>query len=322
VWRAAVTGEPYPVRALICMAANPLVTYADTQLVYQALVSLDLLVVLEYYRTPTAQLADYVLPIAGAFERPLIQAHGGIANFCYGGAAAVAPYYERRTDYDVFRGLGLRLGQQEHWPDESLGEAIERTLATAGVTWERWADQGMYCGDARYHKQEFCGFATTTGKLELANEYLDALGGGRLPVPVVVPDETAYPYTMITGARMQPYWASSYFNNPRFRAMHPDPTVEMSRATLDAAGLAEGQWVEVRTARGSARFKAQFADIVDGVVSVEYGWWYPEEQQGEPHLSGMWRSNVNILTNANIEGCEPLIGTWTYNGIPCALAPA
>jgi anaerobic selenocysteine-containing dehydrogenase len=349
VWRAALTGRPYPVRALICMAANPLVTYADARLVYEALSSLDLLVVLEYYLTPTAQLADYVLPSAGAFERPLIQAHGGVANFCYGGAAALAPYHERRVDYDFFRGLGIRLGQAEHWPDATLEQAIRRTLEPAGVTWQQWIDRGIYCGPAVYHKQEFeegtegtggtakettketvpfChrhpkgrGFATTTGKLELANEYLDTLGGGRLPVPVPVPSDAAWPFTMITGARMQPYWASSYFNNPRFRTMHPEPTVQMSATTLEAAGLAEGQWVEVATARGAARFKAEVAEIIDGVVSVEYGWWYPEEEQGEPHLSGVWRSNVNLLTNADIETCEPLIGTWTYNAIPCTLKP-
>jgi anaerobic selenocysteine-containing dehydrogenase len=355
VWRAVTTGKPYPVRALICMAANPLVTYADTRLVHQALQALDLLVVLEYYLTPTAQLADYVLPSAGAFERPLIQAHGGIANFCYGGAAALHPYHERRTDYEFFRGLGIRLGQEKHWPDATLKQAIERTLAAAGVDWEDWVDRGIYYGAADYHKQEAPapassgdapvpppprdapaplsapasasapsgphGFSTTTGKLELANEYLSALGGGRLPKPVPLPRDPAHPYTMITGARMQPYWASSYFNNPRFRATHPDPTAQMSRSTLDAAGLQEGQWVEVASARGAARFKAQAADMVDGVVSVEYGWWYPEEQQGEPHLSGAWRSNVNLLTNADIETCEPLIGTWTYNGIPCSLRP-
>jgi anaerobic selenocysteine-containing dehydrogenase len=356
VWRAVITGEPYPVRALICMAANPLVTYADTQLVRQALMALDLLVVLEYYLTPTAQLADYVLPSAGAFERPLIQAHGGIANFCYGGAAALQPYYERRTDYEFFRELGIRLGQKEHWPDATLKQAIERTLAPAGIDWNCWTERGIYYGSVDYHKHEADGspsfasdeplpsasssvplslspttsssssfaprgFATTTGKLELANEYLDTLGGGRLPEPVPLLHDSSYPYMMITGARTQPYWASSYFNNAHFRAMHPDPTAQMSQATLDAAGLREGQWVEVSSERGSARFKAQIADIKDGVVSVEYGWWYPEEQQGEPHLSGIWRSNANLLTNADIEACEPLIGTWTYNGIPCSLRP-
>jgi anaerobic selenocysteine-containing dehydrogenase len=120
---------------------------------------------------------------------------------------------------------------------------------------------------------------------------------------------------------MQPYWASSYFNNPDFRKRHPQPTAQMSAATLEAVGISAGQWVTVATANGEARFVAQEAAIVDGVVSVEYGWWYPEEEQGEPHLSGIWRSNANLLTSANIENCEPLIGTWNYNNIPCSVDP-
>ncbi|MBQ3300689.1 MAG: molybdopterin-dependent oxidoreductase, partial [Eggerthellaceae bacterium] len=122
VLHAMETGEPYPVRALIVNATNPLVTYADTIRVYAALKELDLLVVLDYYVTPTAALADYVLPAAGAIERPIFQIHGGVANMGYGGPAAVEPYYERKTDYDIFRALGQRLGQGEQWPDGSLAE--------------------------------------------------------------------------------------------------------------------------------------------------------------------------------------------------------
>ena len=97
VLRAMETGEPYPVRALVVNATNPLLTYADTHRVFDALMGLDLLVVLEYYLTPTASIADYVLPIAGAIERPILQVHGGVANIGYGGPAAVEPYHERRT---------------------------------------------------------------------------------------------------------------------------------------------------------------------------------------------------------------------------------
>lgn len=334
VWRAALTGDPYRVSALICMGANPLITYADTHLVYEALKALDLLVVLEYYLTPTAQLADYVLPSAGAFERPLFQAHGGVSNFCYGGGAAVKPYYERRPDYEFFRELGLRVGQAEFWPEATLDEAIQAALAPAGMSWEAWVEQGIYYDHPVFNKQEQLneqgepqGFATTTGKLELASEFLVSLGSTRLPEPVLLfwqteEDEGAVgnpPLTLVTGARMQPYWASSYFNNPSFRKRHPDPTVEMSENTLKQLGIEDGQWVEVATDKGSAQFRAQAADIIDGVVSCEYGWWYPEEQQGEPHLSGMWRTNVNCLTSADIEVCEPLIGSWTYNGIPCTV---
>ena len=83
------TGEPYPVRALIVNATNPLLTYADTHRVFNALMGLDLIVVIDYYLTPTASIADFVLPCAGAIERPLFQQHGGVANIAYGGPAAV-----------------------------------------------------------------------------------------------------------------------------------------------------------------------------------------------------------------------------------------
>jgi anaerobic selenocysteine-containing dehydrogenase len=340
VWRAMATGEPYRVGALICMAANPLVTYADTRLVHRALHELSLLVVLEHYLTPTAQLADYVLPSAGAFERPLFQAHGGVSNFCYGGAAAVAPYHERRCDYEFFRELGCRLGQAPHWPHETLEAAIQETLAPTGMSWKAWSERGIYYGMPTFAKHELPalgrsgdkptpqGFATTTGKIELASAFLEGLGSPRLPEPVhaaVARSQfdggPAGAYTLITGARTQPYWASSYFNNARFREMHPHPTAQMSAVTLQAAGLVEGQWVEVATSRGHARFVARESSLVDGVVSCEYGWWYPEEAQGEPHLSGLWRSNVNCLTSADIDSCEPLLGSWAYNGLPCTLRP-
>ena len=53
-------------------------------------------------------------------------------------------------------------------------------------------------------------------------------------------------------------------------------------------------------------------------MSAEYGWWFPEELEGFPNFSGLFKSNINLLTRGFVEGKqEPLIGTWIYNGIPC-----
>ena len=131
VWKAMLEGQPYPIRALVVMGSNPLLTQADSRLVYRALKSLDLLVALEYFKTPTAMLADYVLPAAGGLERPLFQTHAGIGNIAYGGDRAVSPYYERQTDYDFWRELGCRLDQAEHWPWAGLREAFAAILAPA-----------------------------------------------------------------------------------------------------------------------------------------------------------------------------------------------
>ncbi|NTU89130.1 MAG: molybdopterin-dependent oxidoreductase [Actinobacteria bacterium] len=334
VWKAMLTGEPYPVRALIVMATNPLLTYADTHLVYEALQSLDLLVVLEYYRTPTAQLADYILPSAGALERPLFQAHGGVANMGYGGPRAVEPYYERRTDYEFWRELGIRMGQGEYWPDATLEEAFARTLEPAGVSWEWFCETGLYYQPADFGKHaqinpatgEPFGFATTTGKVELVSEFLPTIGGERLPVPKQRAEALSRkslskgePLTLITGARMQPYYASCYFHNKNFRKSHPKPLAEMSVTTAASLGFNEGDAITVATDKGEARYFVATTEMKDGLVGVEYGWWYPEEEEGTPELNGIWRSNANLLTDCDIASGEEMIGTWTYNGIPCVV---
>ena len=336
VLHAMETGEPYPVRALIVNATNPLITYADTHRVFKAFMGLDLIVVLDYYLTPTASIADYVLPIAGAIERPIFQVHGGVANNGYGGPAAVTPYYERRTDYEVFRELGIRLGQEQAWPEETLEEAFAAQLAPTGMDWETYCRFGLYYQPPAYQKHLALGeggkprgFATTTGKIELASEFLPQVGGTRLPHPaghvsLCSPELIARAEAkggahlrMITGSRKQPYNASMYFNNPAFREKSPVPVAEMSEATARRLGFEPGQVVELSTDKGSARFVLATASMRDDLVNVDYGWWHPEWTPGAPEFGGMWESNVNCLTSCEL--AEPMIGTWSYNDIDCVI---
>ncbi len=328
VMKAMLEGDPYPVRAMFVMGSNPLLTQADTTRMHAALSSLDLLVALEYTMTSTALLADYVLPVAGGLERPLFQTHGGTANIAYGGDAAVAPYYERKTDYYFFRELGLRLGQAEYWPHETLTDALAEILEPAGMSWEEYRASGLYHVHAGYAKHECIdartgrekGFATPSGKIELSSSLLAELGADPMPVPAPVASPTAeFPLILITGARKQPYYASSYHQMPSLVKRHPVPHAEMSRETAKRLGIEEGAEVEVSTVQGRARFIAKITDMAPGVVSVEYGWWYPSESACEPSLRGAWPSNANVLTSCDIDSSDPLIGTWHYNGMPCTV---
>jgi anaerobic selenocysteine-containing dehydrogenase len=326
VWRAMLTGKPYPVRALVVMGSNPLLTQADTRLIYKALKSLDLLVALEYFQTPTAMLADYILPAAGGLERTLFQTHAGIANIAYGGAAAVEPYYERRPDYFFWRELGLRLGQVDSWPWETLQQALVAALAPAGVSWDEFCAGGLYYQPSPYQKHEQAdpvtgrkaGFTTQSGKIELCPEILDSLGAPSLPVPYppALGSQT-FPFVLITGARKQPFYASSYRQIDTLRAAHPEPWAEMSADTASRLGVCDGSPVIVETERGRARFVVKTAAMRPDVISVEYGWWYPERPACDPDLGGAWISNANLLTHADFEDCDHLIGTWVYNGLPC-----
>jgi hypothetical protein len=61
--------------------------------------------------------------------------------------------------------------------------------------------------------------------------------------------------------------------------------------------------------------------MCSGVVSVEYGWWFPGEGTERNELDSIWISNANVLTNAEFENCDPLLGQWSYNGLPCRVYP-
>ena len=337
VLRAMETGDPYRVSALIVNATNPLLTYADTNRTFKALMGLELIVVLDYYITPTGALADYILPCAGAIERPIFQIHGGVANTGYGGPAAVEPYYERKTDYDIFRALGKRLGQGEHWPDETLADAFAAQLAPTGWSWDDYCVFGLYHIPPEPEKHlkldadgKPCGFATATGKVELASELLPKIGGQRLPEqggpmrlcsPSLVERLEAqggYHVAMLTGSRKQPYNASMYLDNPSFRASSPHPVVEASAAMAAKLGLQPGDVVKLTTDQGEARFTFAIAKMRDDIINVDYGWWHPENGIPQaPDFGGIWESNVNTLTSCAMQ--EPLIGTWAYNAIDCMI---
>jgi anaerobic selenocysteine-containing dehydrogenase len=330
VWRAMLTGEPYPVRALVIMGSNPLLTQADAHLIYRALKSLDLLVALEYFKTPSAMLADYILPVAGGLERPLFQTHAGIGNIAYGGDQAVEPYYERQSDFFFWKELGSRLGQADRWPWRTFHEALAATLAPTGLTWEQFCESGLYYQPSPYQKHERLdpvtkqktGFSTPSRKIELYSDLLASLGYAPLPTPQLpFKQDPDFPLQLMVGARKQPFYASSFRQVASLRSAHPEPWAEMSADTAAKLGLKEGCPIIVETERGQARFILKVAAMVDSVISVEYGWWYPELPACEPDLGGVWISNANLLTSADIETSDPLVGTWTYNGIPCRVLP-
>ncbi len=108
-WRAMLTGKPYPVRAMITIAGNPMINVANTKLVYKALKSLDLYVVHDYWMTPSAELADYVTPAADWLERPTVFTSWDTGTSIIMAEAAmpakVEGQWDRINDYDFFPGL-------------------------------------------------------------------------------------------------------------------------------------------------------------------------------------------------------------------------
>jgi anaerobic selenocysteine-containing dehydrogenase len=326
VYRAVLTGKPYPVRAMFSVCSNPMITQANVKLVYKALKALDLYFVMDFWMTPSAELADYVLPIAAWFERP-VEGGTGPPVFAAAIPARVEGQYDRRTDYDVFRGLGIRLGQEEYWPWETLEEAYNYRLAPMGI---KVGDPSIMQirPDQAYTEEQF---GTPTGKFELYSTIFEQLGYDPLPYyeeppesPISNPElAKEYPFILITGGRHNPFYHSEHRQIDSLRKQHPEPLVQIHPQTAAELEIQDGDWVWIETLRGRVRQKCRIFDGMDPrVVHAQHGWWFPELPGEEPWLHGVWESNINVVTDDDPEHCEKTAGCWPLRSGLCKIYKA
>jgi len=327
---AVVNRNPYPVTAAITWGSNPLLWGPNVTRLYEALVSpnLELSVVQEYWMTPSAQLADYVLPAASWLERPMCATQEDFTDVVWGGERAVAPLGERKDDYTFFRDLALATGQDKSdWPWETLEDVIAYRLKPLGITYEEFARTGYVLGAREYKKYEKAGFATASGKLELASTVLEKLGGDPLPgyeeppeSPVSTPDVAKeYPLILNTGGRFMPMFHSEHRQlGIGMRERHPDPLLTIHPDTARNLGIEEGDWVWIETRRGRIKQRASLnPGILPDVVNAEASWWFPEQPGEVPSLFGVFQSNANVLTPDGDEFCDPLTGGWPSRALLC-----
>jgi len=332
IYHSILESKPYEVKALLTVGANPMLTMADTTLVYKAMKKVQLSVVMDIFMTPTTVLADYVLPGTAWMENPSIQWIEKTEAIL--GADRILPKYvagkyDRWDVYDVFRGLGMRLGQDQYWPWESSEEVLDYRLERLNVTWEEfrkrpWATP-IGIKEKSYEKG---GFVTPTGKVELYSTIYEKLGLDPLPSyeeppesPISTPKLTKdYPYILITGSRVREYVHSQFHQIKNCRDRHPDPLVEIHPETASKLGIHEGDWVRIETRRGSIRQRCKlFSNMHPGIVNAEYGFWYPEKPGEEPSLFGVWESNANVLTSMAREDCDSACGNWYLSAMLCKI---
>ncbi|MEM2455204.1 MAG: molybdopterin-dependent oxidoreductase [Candidatus Bathyarchaeia archaeon] len=349
IWRAILTGKPYPIKALITFGSNPVMWAPNTKLVYKALKSLnlELHVVLEHWMTPTADLADYVLPVASkSLEVPYLSTFEDLTEAFWVGENAVEPLGERHSDYDFWRGLAERLGLSELFPWKNAKELIEYRLASVGLSFDEavelglivsstpgympWEDKVYAQIDPKTGKPR--GFATVSGRAEIWSTILEELGYDPLPQyeepyesPLRTPElAKEYPLILTTGGRFRPMFHSENRHwGIGFREQYPWPICDIHHETARELGISNGDWVWIETRRGRILQRARVGPHQHPrVVNVESSWWYPELPSEEPWLHGAFISNANVLTEDDPDTCDEKLGSWYLRAYLCKVYKA
>ncbi|MBN2094947.1 MAG: molybdopterin-dependent oxidoreductase [Candidatus Aenigmarchaeota archaeon] len=319
---AIKSGNPYPIKAFLVFGNNTLATYANSKEVYNALMGLDFLVVADLYMTPTAELADIVLPAATWLEVD------HVLGVPFGSAKAIlaqqkiVEMHECRQDeqilIDLAKLLGLPLGRL------SLETIHDHVLSPFCMNFKRLKELGHLSFTSKYRKYEPSGFNTPSGKVELYSSQLKREGFSPLPNYVEPPESPIsrpdlmkeYPLILTTGGRILEFFHSEGRQIPSLRKHHPDPVAQVNPETAKKYGVVDGSWIFIETLRGRIKQRARLTeDICPEVVHVEHGWWFPEEKTPS---HGIWRSNANVLTNNN-PPYDPAIGTYQLRGLLCRI---
>jgi len=317
--RAIMGEDPYPIHVAYIQGANPLLSYPNAQEVYKALQKLDFLVVADMFMTPTAALADIVLPTASYLEFDSIAAP---ASYPIAQAQQkVAEIGECWSDLKIINQLANKLGLGKYfWDNEE--QCLDDILQPAGLTFEEFRKAGAISGSKQFQNYEQNGFATPSGKVELYSSQLEQWGFDPLPIYYEPPEapysapELAKEYPLILTSCKSVYFRhSSGHQVASLRGSYPEPVINIHPETASKLGIKGDDWVYIETKRGRIRQKANLTTIVDPrVVVADYGWWFPEK--GVSNLYGWVESNVNILTDDKPPYSRE-IGSANLRGILC-----
>ena len=322
LFKAMRTGDPYRIRALLLFGNNPLTTVANAREVYESLLKLDLLVVTDMFMTPTAALADYVLPAAfwpesnQIMEMPLVAGNAVMAQ------QKVVDVGECRQCEDIMIDLARRLNLPG--AEDSLEDILNYRLEPLGVTFQELKSKSVIYPPHEYYKFKKKGFRTLSKKVELYCKFLERLGYDPLPTFKEPPESPCsqpelaqkFPYVLTTGSRRREFFHSEHRQIESLRKRRPHPIAEIHPDTAARHGIAAGDWIYVSSPRGKIRMKAEVTeDIRKGVVNIDHGWWFPEREGPD---FGVWESNANLLTS-NAPPYDPAFGSYQLRGLLCSV---
>jgi thiosulfate reductase/polysulfide reductase chain A len=320
------------VRAMWCVANNLIVAEMDSRRIWEIMKhKLDFVFVSELFMTPTAELADIVLPAAFYPECDLlVAAFGHPSSYVTAARRIVEPLGECKDDREVAIEIAKRMCNDVS-PWETVQDYLNWRLKYQGVTYdELCAKPGARLTFPRKYKRYKEGspaFNTPSGKVELRSSIFAEMGVDPLPVyqePPESPFSTPKLFVefplIYTHYRLHNFMHSEGRQIGRQRRLTPEPYLEISPEAACRFRVVDGDWVRLETPGSAGRDSVKFrARLVPGmhpdVVAGPHAWWFPEEPTPD---HGCFESNINTLLTLD-PPYDPVVGVPQCRAVLCRI---
>jgi anaerobic selenocysteine-containing dehydrogenase len=334
VYHAILTGEPYPIKAMVLFGTDPLLGHGDPLRGKAALETLDFYVHIDSTINPSAAFADVILPSATCWEReallPSFEMAEDTLNWAQLRPAVVKPVHESRSDTEIIFDLAKRLNLSATFFDADIDAAWNYQLEPSGLSVRHLRENPVGVrSTARTRHQKHAeinttgqtrGFDTPTRKIEIYSAtFADA---GYSPLPEFdqgLANSEAFPLAL-TFFRDIHFCDEQHRNIPRLRCKVPEPFLEIHPSTASAHGVKDGDWIYLETAKGKVKLKAKFNESLHpNVVATVYGWWQACQElklNGHDPFSNTG-ANTNLLV-PNIDA-DPVSASVAHRAQRCRI---
>lgn len=339
--QAIESGEPYRIEGLFAFGSNLLLSQPDSRRMRRALEAVPFHVQTDLFMTPTAALADVVLPVSSpwehealrlGFDRPMPGAEG-LEELVQLRQPAVAPPGEARSDSWIVFALAKRLGLGAQFFDGDQEAGLRHRLAPSGLTPEalRAKPQGIRIAVSPSERtyaqrgESATAFATETGRVEIYSELLLRHGYDPLPdfAPSVPDDDPAGYPLLLTCAKLPQFCHSQHRGIARLRRVQPEPRLDLHPRTAERFGIAEADWVRVRTPDGAFEARARLSEGQrEDTVCGQFGWWQGCEALGLPGSAPDREPTVNFNLAMDGRRADPISGAPPLRSSRCRVEPA
>jgi len=328
VINAMITGEPYPIKSMLVINTNPVVSYPDTRKVIEALQKLEFLVVLGYTPSPTAELADLILPMQHPLEQNNFQ-FNEYANCIQAMPKVVEPPEGCLDDMEIMYRLSGRMVEKGYIeknliPWKNRDEYIETAFSQTEMSFKELCEKGSLIIEREYGKYVKDGFRTPSGKVELYSSLMERYGYDPLPVfsepaesPVTMPKLAKEYPLLLTISRNQYYFGTRSADHKWLRNRIPYPQLQIHPDAARERGIQQGDKVVVETPRGSFQHVAEVTeDVHPQVVNGTFGWWLPE---GKGCDRGSLEVNINAAMSYD-PPYDPVVGINSVQNLMCQVS--
>jgi thiosulfate reductase/polysulfide reductase chain A len=308
LYAAMDSGDPYPVEAYVVYRHDPLTALPDPEALKKIFDKLKLLVAIDVNYSETAWYADVILPETTYLERASILSTGsGLKPAINLRDQAVAPRFDSRPAWWIFRELARRMGVGEYFDFETIEDIWEYQLEGTGVTVAQLREKGFVAlADKPILADRMNGlkFKTPSGKIEIVSAALAEAG-----IPSLAPFE---PPELLDGDRFRLLFGrpgtlthGQSANNPLLAGLHPDNPLMIHPARAAALGIADGDKVEIGNGDTSFITRAQVSDwIHPEAVFMLHGFGRTVPRQTRAYCKGVadQRLQVGLLNEFDPAG--------------------